>query len=109
MEKPLLEIEETIAEDKMNIEFFSKDEAVTQLEKIDELLDENGQKLIDIEDEIARDQTRIDSLDYIVAASSGLLAGIVDMFYTKEFSMEKASIYRDDKIEVNQNIDNPRF
>lgn len=105
MEKPILELEETIAEDTMNVEFFSKDEAVTQLEKIDVLLDENGQKLIDIEDEILRDQTKIDSLDYIVAASSGLLAGIVDMFYTKEFSMEKASIYRDDKKEVNQNIE----
>lgn len=40
-----------------------------------------------------------DKLDYIVAVSSGVLAGLIDVFYVGEFSLERASEWGKDKIE----------
>lgn len=40
-----------------------------------------------------------DKLDYIVAASSGVLAGLIDAFYVGEFSLDRASEWGKDKIE----------
>ena len=40
-----------------------------------------------------------DKLDYIVAVSSGVLAGLIDVFYAGEFSLDRASEWGKDKIE----------
>lgn len=40
-----------------------------------------------------------DKLDYIVAVSSGVLAGLIDVFYVGEFSLDRASEWGKDKIE----------
>lgn len=40
-----------------------------------------------------------DKLDYIVAVSSGVLSGLIDVFYVGEFSLDRASEWGNDKIE----------
>ena len=40
-----------------------------------------------------------DKLDYIVAVSSGVLAGLIDVFYVGEFSLDRASEWGKDRIE----------
>lgn len=40
-----------------------------------------------------------DKLDYIVAVSSGVLSGLIDVFYVGEFSLDRASKWGKDKIE----------
>ncbi|WP_277066113.1 hypothetical protein, partial [Propionibacterium acidifaciens] len=40
-----------------------------------------------------------DKLDYIVAVGSGVLAGLIDVFYAGEFSLDRASEWGRDKIE----------
>lgn len=40
-----------------------------------------------------------DRLDYIVAVSSGVLAGLIDVLYTGEFSLDRASEWGTEKIE----------
>ncbi len=40
-----------------------------------------------------------DRLDYIVAVSSGVLAGLIDVFYVGEFSLDRAGEWGKDKIE----------
>ena len=40
-----------------------------------------------------------DKLDYIVAVSSGVLAGLIDVFYVGEFSLDRANEWGKDKIE----------
>ncbi|WP_154028831.1 hypothetical protein [Olsenella uli] len=42
---------------------------------------------------------KADRLDYIVAVSSGVLAGLVDVFYVGEFSLDRASEWGNSKIE----------
>ena len=41
-----------------------------------------------------------DKLDYIVAVSSGVLSGLIDVFYVGEFSLDRASEWGRDKIEM---------
>ncbi len=40
-----------------------------------------------------------DKLDYIVAVSSGVLSGLIDVFYVGEFSLDRASEWGKDRIE----------
>lgn len=52
-------------------------------------------------DEITWEPTvdEADKLDYIVAACSGVLAGLIDVFYVGEFSLDRASEWGSEKIE----------
>lgn len=42
---------------------------------------------------------KANKLDYIVAVSSGVLAGLIDVFYVGEFSLDRASEWGKDKVE----------
>ena len=42
---------------------------------------------------------KADKLDYIVAVSSGVIAGLVDVFYVDEFSLNRASAWGKEQIE----------
>lgn len=54
-----------------------------------------------LEDDIKWEQhvDEADKLDYIVAVSSGVLAGLIDVFYVGEFSLDRANEWGKDKIE----------
>lgn len=58
---------------------------------VDEQLEENQEALDRLNTDIDRLTNHADGLDYMVAVGSGILAGIIDIVFVGEFSLEKAN------------------
>lgn len=58
---------------------------------IDEQLVENKRVLDEFNSEIDKLENHADGIDYMVAVASGILAGIIDIVFVGDFSLEKAS------------------
>jgi len=59
---------------------------------IDEQLAENQKVLDQFNAEIDKLTNNGDGIDYMAAVSSGVLAGIIDMLFIEDFSIEKANV-----------------
>ena len=55
--------------------------------------------IYDLDTEIDMLSSHADKLDYIVAASSGILCGMLDIFWVGEFSLEAGRNIADDKVD----------
>lgn len=58
---------------------------------IDEMLDENQRILDDLNTNIERLTNNADGLDYVVSVCSGVIAGIFDVLFVEEFSLDNAN------------------
>lgn len=59
---------------------------------IDEQLAENQKVLDQFNAEIDKLTNNGDGIDYMAAVSSSVLAGIIDMLFIEDFSIEKANV-----------------
>ena len=59
---------------------------------IDEQLAENQKVLDQFNAAIDKLTNNGDGIDYMAAVSSGVLAGIIDMLFIEDFSIEKANV-----------------
>ncbi len=68
-------------------------------EMIDSKLSEIDSKLGNLSIDLDKFTSNADATDLIVAASSGILASVLDILFVKEFNFDKSSEWADDKIE----------
>lgn len=68
------------------------------INKIEEMLDANLQKIEELNSDIDRLTNHADGLDYTVAVASGIIAGIIDSFWVGEFSLDRANKWGDKKV-----------
>lgn len=64
---------------------------------IDEQLAENQRVLDELNSEIDKLTNHADGIDYMVAVVSGVLAGIIDIVFVEDFSLEKANEWGNEK------------
>ena len=77
------------------IESYENDERkrriIEGIASVDEQLEVTQEKLDKLNIDIDRLTNQADSLDYMVAVGSGILAGMIDILFVGEFSLEKAN------------------
>ncbi|MGB4661388.1 MAG: hypothetical protein WBI07_19610 [Mobilitalea sp.] len=64
---------------------------------IDEQLAENEKVIAELNVNIDKLTNHADGIDYMVAVASGVLAGIIDIVFVEDFSLEKANEWGNDK------------
>lgn len=64
---------------------------------IDKQLAENQKVLDELNSEINKLTNHADGIDYMVAVASGVLAGIIDIVFVEDFSLEKANEWGNEK------------
>ena len=69
-----------------------KNRIIEGMASIDEQLAENQKVLDQFNAEIDKLTNNGDGIDYMAAVSSGVLAGIIDMLFIEDFSIEKANV-----------------
>lgn len=69
-----------------------------EIAEINNYLEENDQKIIDLNIEIDRLTNDSDNLDNLVAVLSGIVAGIVDSLWVGEFSLDRGTNWSKEKI-----------
>ena len=67
------------------------------IEDIDDALDVLNDQLDRLNTEIDRLTNHADGIDYMVAVGSGIIAGIIDILFVEDFSLEKANKWGDKK------------
>lgn len=88
--QPVFEEQEVIAAD---VSVACGDQnGMSDLDRVNEALDK-------VNAELDRYTCHADNLDYALAVSSGILAGIIDSVFVGEFSLDKASKWGQDKVE----------
>lgn len=70
---------------------------VDGIASIDEQLVENQKVLDSLNSEINKLTNHADGIDYMVAVASGVLAGIIDIIFVEDFSLEKANEWGNQK------------
>lgn len=68
-----------------------KSEIIQQLQQVENNLSDVQKELNHLNSEIDRLTNHANGLDYLIAAGSGILAGMVDLFYVGEFSLSDAN------------------
>lgn len=91
---------EFISTRRDDISSASKDRADIKrsLDEIDRMLAENEQAINDLDVRIDRLTSHADKTDCLLAVASGVIAGLVDSFYTGEFSVDDATKWGDEKV-----------
>lgn len=69
-----------------------------EIENITKKISDNNLKLQDYNEQIKKFTNQADALDYTVAISSGILAGIVDSFFVGNFSFKDGKAWSNHKI-----------
>ena len=64
---------------------------------IDEQLSENEKVVAELNANIDKLTNHADGIDYMIAVASGVLAGIIDIVFVEDFSLEKANEWGNDK------------
>ncbi len=67
------------------------------LNDIDIRFDEINKLVAELNSEIDRLTNQADGIDYMVAVGSGIIAGLIDIIFVGEFSLEKANEWGDEK------------
>ena len=70
----------------------------SQIEEIDKKIEDNHLKVQDYNDQIKKFTNQADAVDYTIAISSGILAGIIDSFFVESFSLEEGKKWSNHKI-----------
>lgn len=68
------------------------------IKKIDEHVSLNQDRLDKLNKEIDRLTNHSEGVDYLVAVGSGILAGLIDVFWVAEFSLERGREWGEDKV-----------
>lgn len=71
----------------------------TELEQLNELEQETLKTIETLNREIYRLTNHADSTDYIVAACSGILCGLIDSIFVGEFSIDQSTAWGKDKVD----------
>lgn len=95
--------------DDLKIEFeiinveYSKDEEIKKyvqdkIQNIDSAIDINNSKLQEYNKQLKKFTNQADAIDYTVAISSGILAGIIDSFFVGSFSLGEGKAWSNHKV-----------
>ncbi len=77
----------------------------SEIDAIRIIMDDNQKKIDSYEKEIKRLTNSDDWLDYTISVSSGIIAGLIDIFFVGEFSLLKANEWGNDAAEkIVQNV-----
>lgn len=68
-----------------------------RIASVDDLLAENQKVLERLNAEIDKLSNHADGIDYMVAVASGVLAGVIDVVFIEDFSLERANEWGDEK------------
>lgn len=87
----------------INIEH-SQDEEIKKyvqgkIQNIDSAIDINNSKLQEYNKQLKKFTNQADAIDYTVAISSGILAGIIDSFFVGDFSLSEGKKWGNDQLE----------
>lgn len=69
-----------------------------EMNGIDGELESLEAKVSKLNSEIDKLTNHADGVDYMVAVASGVIAGLIDVFFVEDFSFEKANQWGDDKV-----------
>lgn len=78
--------------DKRKVEIYSG------IAEVDERLAVINQKVEQLNTEIDRLTNHADGLDYTIAVASGIIAGVIDILYVGEFSLDRGKDWSNDKV-----------
>lgn len=78
--------------DKRKVEIYN---GITE---VDVRLEEINQKVEELNAEIDRLTSHADGLDYTIAIASGVIAGVIDIFYVGEFSLDRGKEWSSEKV-----------
>lgn len=93
-----IEIFEKSVEKKSKIKSFEEKEIEKSIADVNEKLIINNDKINELNKEIERLTNHADGLDYIIAASSGVIAGLIDIFMVGEWNFEEAKAISNEEI-----------
>lgn len=68
------------------------------LSEVDRLLEINDNKINELNNEIERLTNHADRLDYTIAVSSGIIAGLIDSFWVGEFKFERGKAWSNETV-----------
>lgn len=68
------------------------------ISETDDIIAANSAKLNELNSEIDRLTNHADGIDYMVAAASGIIAGLIDSFFVGEFSFERENSWGNEKV-----------
>lgn len=71
---------------------------VERIREINEELESNAQKLEIIKSEIDKNTSHADKIDIVFAACSGVLCGLIDVFFVGEFNLQNAKAWSNKKV-----------
>lgn len=84
------------------VPLFSKDskysEINNEIRDIDEAIAQNQERLDDLNSEIDKLTSHTNGWDCLLAVSSGIIAGVIDIAFVGEFSFDRANEWGNDKI-----------
>ena len=70
-----------------------------EIEDIDRRIEDNNLKIQDYNEQIKKFTNQADAVDYTIAISSGILAGIIDSFFVGEFSLGDGKKWGNEQLE----------
>lgn len=87
------ELEVVIPRDNVEYIDLREQDITEKLNKVNETLSHNDNRINDLEKEIDRLTNSADGIDYMIAVGSGILAGIVDSLWVGEFKMDRGKAW----------------
>lgn len=78
--------------DKRKVEIYNS------IVEVDEQLAIINQKVEELNVDIDRLTNHADGVDYTIAVASGIIAGVIDIFYVSEFSLDRGKEWSNDKV-----------
>lgn len=73
-------------------------EVQKEIQSIDNKLESLEAQVAKLNNEIDKLTNYADGVDYTVAVASGVIAGMIDIFFVEDFSIEKANEFGDEKV-----------
>ena len=70
-----------------------------EIHNIDFSLFQNNISLEEVESQIEKYTSNADSIDYILAVSSGILSGLIDVFFVGDFSLDRGTQWGKDRVD----------
>lgn len=93
-----VEFKDERSDNHVEIVYTKKEGTESEIDEIDNCLNENYQKVDNLNIEIDRLTNDSDNLDNVVAVLSGIVAGILDSLWVGEFSLDRGTDWGKEKI-----------
>lgn len=93
-----IELKLSAIRDNRHVELKKQDSINDRLNEVNEAISFNNRRIDELSKNIDRLTNNSDYIDYMVAACSGILAGIIDSFWVGEFSFERGKKLSDKKV-----------